>query len=557
VCEANKDKAVVIAKPDGSNTCVDVCKKHNMVCMAAAASSVAEEEAEGAEGAEGAGRRLGDQHIHCNSDLGDDEASCATAVGNRLKCSCGADPEPFRTQSWTGDKLCPTCYASTEHDGTIVGAMTTEFKIKKNALSFYLKGAPGATRFVSLTVKNTKVVASKALKGQPTISEPPSNMDGTWYPVEWDLSQYVGEVAVLEVNDEDPNESISVDNFEFYNDKHGCLPACMKVKDDVCEGETCFYFEDDKIAYRQLQKTGPQSGVYCRSVPMGTEGSPLGPGIQQMGSEGKNGRVSATLDYLAASALPRCVHISLKGSHIGIRTADKALGDDEEALEFAYAPQVERMGAENAMCVYPTLKPRCVAYSKAAAAFKLSKKAICAAKKYEATCFDQCYSIHCSEEELRRKGACGRGKAFQDCANCCGSNNNVASGCFRRRRRLGAAVSAISIQDSLVYTVNECAEACLNTFGCMAFLLGEDNSCTISDECDATKKGSYGFHGGKWMVWRSLKSDDLTSAATVVDGEEGGDEPVRKKRKKKRKGGKGKDSDGASVEAPAESPAAE
>merc|ERR1719453_2783257 len=230
--------------------------------------------------------------------------------------------------------------------------------------------------------------------------------------------------------------------------------------------------------------------------------------------------------------------MDLRGSHIAIKVGDKTLGDGEPKIEYAYSDASERMGVENAMCVYPTLNPRCVAYSKPTAAFKFNKKAICRAEQYESTCFDQCYAIHCSEAEIERKGACGRGKAFQDCANCCGGNNNVASGCFRRRRRLGAAVEALAGPE-ISYTFNQCAEACLNTFGCLAFKHDVDDACFISSSCDMTKKGFFGYEGG-WQVYRTLEKQDLTSAEISNEPEE----VVQKKKKKRRRKGKGhKDKD--------------
>merc|ERR1712216_786085 len=67
----------------------------------------------------------------------------------------------------------------------------------------------------------------------------------------------------------------------------------------------------------------------------------------------------------------------------------------------------------------------------------------CAEEVYETNCLDQCFKIHCSDE-ARNGRACGDDKAFQDCATCCESNFNIASGCFRRRRRLGAAMEAVA-----------------------------------------------------------------------------------------------------------------
>jgi len=517
VCGSDTTHTAVVTKLDEAQTCGEWCEAHHLVCLGAVAAAE-------------------DPGVMCGDAVGD-EKSCETETGAVAKCKCGPDPELVKTQQWTGHKLCPTCSASTEHDPAAQGSMLTEFKIKKNSLAFLVKGAFGAGRHVSLTIKNLEAVSmAKATKGMPTIKEMPSATDAQWYPVEWDLSKHVGDVAILEVTDGDPNNGISVDHFEWYNDGAGCLPACMKIKDSTCDGETCFYFENDPTPYTVLQKTGSNSGMYCRNVPYGSSGSPIGPGVTQMCKEGaKSGKVCARVDHLASNVLPRCLHIELRGSHHAIRIADKTLGDGEVPIDFAYSPQDKRMGLEGTMCVYPTLKPRCVDYSKPAAAFRQQKIAVCKGTQYEQTCFDQCYSIHCSAAELQRAGACGKSKAFQDCAQCCGGNNNEASGCFRRRRRLGAAVAmhTHSKKDQLSLTQNQCAERCLNTWGCIGFDMST-GSCAITSQCGYTKAdaASGGFSHGGWRLLASIKRKDLVEPKPAKAPKPPGVKKMKKRRRK-------------------------
>merc|ERR1719473_539435 len=141
------------------------------------------------------------------------------------------------------------------------------------------------------------------------------------------------------------------------------------------------------------------------------------------------------MDYLMAQQLPRCFNVDIRGSHIAITIGEQQLGKEDVRTTFAFAP-VESLG-ENAYCVYPTLKPRCVDYSKPSASFKTRKATTCRFDGYIDTCFDQCYKIHCPAEDTYET-ACGKLKAFQDCATCCDNNDNKPAGCFRRRRRLGA-----------------------------------------------------------------------------------------------------------------------
>jgi len=328
---------------------------------------------------------------------------------------------------------------------------------------------------------------------------------------------------MIEVVDEDENAAIAVDEFEFFNDETSCLPACMEMKVGVCEGKTCYRFEDDQTPYEQV-KASPLSevaGVYCRAA-VEREGSKIGPGLEKAA---ENGSQELSLDYLAAGNLPRCMSIHGRGSHFAISTYDPNIGDKEKATEFAYTS----FSGGDMHCVYETLKPRCVDFSKPAATFKQVKKAACVAEYYEDTCFDVCVRTHCTNDV-----ACGRSKSFQDCARCCGSNNNQVAGCFRRRRRLGTAASP----PSATMSHNQCAINCLNTAGCVGFLhqtsslKSKEGVCQFSRKCDWTQRKLDHFTEGRWWILRALDAQDLTSK--VLEEKQ---EPPQKKRRRKKKGG--------------------
>jgi len=451
------------------------------------------------------------------------------AAESSAVCKCVPDEAPVKIIGYSGNTKCAACFASSGEAGN-TGEMSTEFKIKKNTFSFLMSGDPSAMNYVKLTVKNSKVAkASKALEGMPFITQTVSGVG--WYPVEWDVSSYVGETAVLTVKDFDPNASVAVDSFGQFNDKHECLPSCMKIQDDTCAGETCFYFENDEVPYTKVKAVDEGiSGMYCRAGSRKAGGSPIGPGIEAM-SVGGSGQVFARTSYLTASTIPRCLNIDPRGSHYAISVAETTLGDDGAKMTYAYSPS--NMG-EKASCVYETLKPRCVAYSKPSVAYKVVKRLPCKAEMYKATCFDSCYAIHCADTG---KSACGKAKAFQDCARCCGSNNNVASGCFRRRRRLGAAVEEVAtVAEGFksMYTENECASRCLDDMTCIAWML-ENGACMLGSFCDSSldmdpeNPGSQGFEKGTWNVWKDLKPKDITSIPKPAK------EQKKNKKKKKKK----------------------
>merc|ERR1711988_1092882 len=338
-----------------------------------------------------------------------------------------------------------------------------------------------------------------------------------WYPVEWDVSQFKGKTVVVEVGDFSPTSSISVDNFEFYNSRMGCLPTCMDIRDDICDGETCFYLEMDEVPYRKVKSLGAVKGVYCRDGAKNLPGSAIGPGVLQM----SKGPGDASLWYVAATNLPRCMQIDLRGSHYAVSTVDAVLGETRDQLEFAYSREPQFADPEHIHCIYPTLEPRCVAYSKPVSAFKSWKRSVCATELYETNCLDQCFKIHCSDQAMAGR-ACGNDKAFQDCAYCCESNFNVASGCFRRRRRLGAALESISSEAQGGFSDYDCAEACLDTPGCMAYRI-DDGVCSISSRCDQGRADEPAFQKSTWNILRGMTEADL------------GRTPPEEKKKKKRR----------------------
>jgi hypothetical protein len=134
-------------------------------------------------------------------------------------------------------------------------------------MRFALLGEATPTNFVKLTIldKGTALVAGKMpgprlTEGRPYYQEAVSNElpvdpvsgevgEPQWYPVEWDLTEYTGRMAVLAIAHFDKEKMMAVDDFEFFDDASGCLPSCMSIRDGVCNGgdETCFYFEEDLV----------------------------------------------------------------------------------------------------------------------------------------------------------------------------------------------------------------------------------------------------------------------------------------------------------------------
>merc|ERR550537_66980 len=178
--------------------------------------------------------------------------------------------------------------------------MGTSFKIKKGVIRFAMLGEESLTNFVKVTIldKDTALVAGKMpgprlTEGRPFYQESVSNKphvdaegnigEPEWYPVEWDVSEYLGRDAVIQVAHYDKEKMMAVDEFEFFDDASGCLPSCMSIRDGVCNGgdETCFYFEEDLVPYVQVKSAGHAKGTYCRASY--GPGSKLGGGIISMG----------------------------------------------------------------------------------------------------------------------------------------------------------------------------------------------------------------------------------------------------------------------------------
>merc|ERR1719506_3360034 len=223
----------------------------------------------------------------------------AEEADEHLQCVCSYDPEPVKEETWSMSTVCTTCFAANKRG--LTGTMGTSFKIKKGTMRFAMLGEETPTNFVKLTIldKGTALVAGKMpgprlTEGRPYHQEAVSNKlkvdpetgeakEPEWYPVEWDVSEYVGRMAVLSINHYDKEKMMAVDDFEFFNDESGCLPSCMAVRDGVCNGgdETCFYFEEDLVPYVQVKSAGHAMGTYCRAS-FGP-GSKLGPGIISMG----------------------------------------------------------------------------------------------------------------------------------------------------------------------------------------------------------------------------------------------------------------------------------
>jgi len=305
----------------------------------------------------------------------------------------------------------------------------------------------------------------------------------------------------------------------------------MSIKDATCGGKTCFYLEDDTVPYINVKPTNERKGVYCRGADIKQGGSKIGPGIEQMGNSKQD--IYAVTDYLTGTHMPRCLEIELKGSFYAIALATLAPGATKPKA-FAYSPS-KAMGTETAHCVYDSLKPRCADYSQALTSFKGVRDIGCAASTYEPTCLDMCYDLHCPEDQ-----PCGKTKSFDDCARCCGSNNNQASGCFRRRRRLGQVLSkkkAHDFEEGKQYSQIECAESCLNTMGCMSWrVLGD--ICQIASNCDkapAPPGADKIMLRGNWHVYRGLTAKELNSQWEEKPKKSGDDAPKKKKKKKKGK----------------------
>jgi len=220
---------------------------------------------------------------------------------SNLQCRCGAPKveDVVSVEEWSGDEVCTTCFARSSTAAS-TGMMGAGFKVKKNTVRFAMQGNQALGNFVKLTILDKgqprvigKMPGQKVLEGRPSFQETVSNhghlreADGEeeeplWYPVEWDLSEYVGRDAYVQVAHMQANDAMFIDEFEFFNDHTGCLPTCMAIRDGVCNNdETCFYFENDVTPYIEVKSTGHGTGQFCRASTGG--GTELGGGISHMG----------------------------------------------------------------------------------------------------------------------------------------------------------------------------------------------------------------------------------------------------------------------------------
>ena len=88
---------------------------------------------------------------------------------------------------------------------------------------------------------------------------------------------------------------------------------------------------------------------------------------------------------------------------------------------------------------------------------------------------------------------------FDDCANCCARNKNIASGCFRRRRRLSEQVWEMpSAKSASEITEAECADKCVKEFGCIAFYLKFDEGCVLAKDCNPEDKSDENYAKRDW-----------------------------------------------------------
>merc|ERR1719359_1434023 len=139
----------------------------------------------------------------------------AAEADEHLQCVCSYDPEPVKEETWSMSEVCTTCFAANKRG--VTGQMGTSFKIKRGTVRFALLGEKSMTNFVKLTIldKDTALVAGKMpgprlTEGRPYYQESVSNElpkdletgelgEPIWYPVEWDVSEYLGRDAVIQI----------------------------------------------------------------------------------------------------------------------------------------------------------------------------------------------------------------------------------------------------------------------------------------------------------------------------------------------------------------------
>jgi len=393
-------------------------------------------------------------------------------------------------EDYAGDTVCPGCYVESKKEG--VGVLTSKsFTLKRNTVEFKVGGGgPDHSEKVEVVLVDEKggdVVLKKVM--------PPGNGDDTMFPVFLDVAEHKGKEVFFRVSDPSEKGGIKFDDVQFYNDQGGCLPECLKIEASTCgppeSAETCFYFENSDTPYTRVKATSRKSGLYCLDGARGGSfGAEIGKGLKEY---------DIRSDYLAVGYLPRCMHIEI-GSKFGI-----SLTEDSTVYEFKHAgmlPVNLAEGAESkgeAYCVYNTLKPYCAALYAPLQLFKPQNGAACRQTAVEDGCLDLCYNIHCAKSAPNGPDFCGSTKMFDDCANCCARNKNIASGCFRRRRRLSEQVWEMpSAKSASEITEAECADKCVKEFGCIAFYLKFDEGCVLAKDCNPEDKSDENYAKRDW-----------------------------------------------------------
>jgi len=417
-------------------------------------------------------------------------------------------------EDFAGDTVCPGCYVKSQKNEK--GTLTSKtFMVKKNSLEFKVGGDPGLTSIQ---------VFLKGDKEDTMIKEVIPSGGNQLYPVLIDMSEYAGNEAYIKVNDQSATGGVAVDDVAIYNDKGGCLPECLTIEPSICgkddDQKTCFFFENSKDPYVEVRKITNKSGMYCMSGGKGGSfGVEIGKGLKEFG---------VRADYLSLGYLPRCLFIEI-GSKFGIQVAE-----DKTQYEFKHSnmPAVNideanpHSGNGSLYCVYNTLKPYCAALYTPLSKFKQQKKASCKEIIPEQNCLDLCYEIHCGKAAPVGKDMCGSTKMFDDCANCCARNKNIASGCFRRRRRLSEQVWEMpEAKSPAELSETDCADMCLKDLECIGFFLQIGEGCLLTHDCSG-KPDTEGFTRRAW--WGRKDAAAFAKKSKAAGGK-------KKKRKVKKK----------------------
>jgi len=218
--------------------------------------------------------------------------------------------------------------------------------------------------------------------------------------------------------------------------------------------------------------------------------------------EGACGVLNPHMDHLTIKSLPDCLHVDFgvtahrddaeereklksasgneqsqwqyEGGDMGVYAYYTIGLEQGDELHFEYKPEptLNNHVVKNMHCVYPTLKPRCLAFTKPTLAFTKSTATTCKSEVVqpggaksggEIGCFEQCMSLFCStdlhgkHQKHTDASRCGSQDRFDSCANCCDrlKEGEGFSGCVtghNRRRRLSevaeVADEAAAVEDS-------------------------------------------------------------------------------------------------------------